>query len=129
MARDGCRLREINTHFPKKCFKVEFPIFGILDPSPISNSFLGSGSLSGYDLVAKNAGRLRIAARAVDVVDVEERCRHPIGRNGATIIIEWGKIMGINEYNYGEHMGNIWETDGNNWEYNYRKIMGIYRNP
>jgi len=30
------------------------------------------GSLSGYDLVAKNAGRLRIAARAVDVVDVEE---------------------------------------------------------
>ena len=49
----------------------------------IFSSLSESGRLSGYDLVAKNAGRLRIAARAVDVVDVEE-CHHP--KNGGTVV-------------------------------------------
>lgn len=31
-----------------------------------------TGSLSGYDLVVKNAGRLRIQARAIDIDDEEE---------------------------------------------------------
>ncbi len=31
-----------------------------------------SGSLSGDDLVTKSAGRLRIKARAVDFIDLEE---------------------------------------------------------
>ncbi|CAK9105192.1 unnamed protein product [Durusdinium trenchii] len=54
------------------CRIIELVCQDLMQCSDISQRLL-QGTLSGDDLVTKNAGRMRIKARAVDVIDVEEK--------------------------------------------------------